>query len=73
MHVSSPSLQLKEPSMAAEYREPLLKKKHYKNCPGCKVDEMKELEQGLPIRPLLSIWIIVLCTVYVSKKLMIVH
>ncbi|PPR95581.1 hypothetical protein GOBAR_AA25089 [Gossypium barbadense] len=48
--------------MAAEYREPLLKKKYYKNCPGCKVDEMKELEQGLPIRPLLSIWIIVLCT-----------
>ncbi|MBA0864434.1 hypothetical protein Goshw_002835, partial [Gossypium schwendimanii] len=48
--------------MAAEYREALLKKKHYRNCPGCKVDEMKELEQGLPIRPLLSIWIIVLCT-----------
>lgn len=48
--------------MAQEYKEPLLRKKYYENCPGCKVDQMKELERGIPIRQLFSIWIVVLCT-----------
>ncbi|XP_022745388.1 protein ZINC INDUCED FACILITATOR-LIKE 1-like [Durio zibethinus] len=48
--------------MAQEYREPLLKKKYHENCPGCKVDQMKELQRGIPIRQLVSIWIVVLCT-----------
>ncbi|KAK6271175.1 hypothetical protein POUND7_008273 [Theobroma cacao] len=47
--------------MAQEYREPLLKKKYHENCPGCKVDQMKELQRGLPLRQLVSIWIVVLC------------
>ncbi|CAN1305944.1 Protein ZINC INDUCED FACILITATOR-LIKE 1 [Linum perenne] len=44
----------------------LLNKKnqhHYHhNCPGCKVDQLKELKTGLPIREFLSIWAVVLCT-----------
>ncbi|XWS75338.1 hypothetical protein CRYUN_Cryun01aG0077900 [Craigia yunnanensis] len=48
--------------MAQEYREPLLKKKYHGNCPGCKVDQMKELQRGIPFRQLVSIWIVVLCT-----------
>ncbi|CAI0442246.1 unnamed protein product [Linum tenue] len=46
-----------------EYTVPLLKKpQYYENCPGCKVDEQKELKRGLPIREFLSIWTVVLCT-----------
>lgn len=48
--------------MAEEYTEGLLKKTYYENCPGCKVDQLKELKRGLPIRELFSIWIVVLCT-----------
>ncbi|XP_057991261.1 protein ZINC INDUCED FACILITATOR 1 isoform X3 [Hevea brasiliensis] len=48
--------------MAQDYREALLKKNYYENCPGCKVDQLKELRRGLPIRELVSIWIVVLCT-----------
>lgn len=43
-------------------REPLLKKKYYENCSGCKVDKPKESERGLPIRKLLTIWVVVLAT-----------
>lgn len=45
-------------------REPFLKneKRYYENCPGCKVDQLKETKSGLPITELFSIWIIVLCT-----------
>ncbi|EEF37383.1 Multidrug resistance protein mdtG, putative, partial [Ricinus communis] len=42
--------------------EPLLKKNYYENCPGCKVDQIKELRTGLPIKEFVSIWIVVLCT-----------
>ncbi|OMO60217.1 Major facilitator superfamily [Corchorus olitorius] len=45
-----------------EFKVPLLKKKYHENCPGCKVDQMKELQEGIPIRQLFSIWIVVLCT-----------
>ncbi|XP_021625756.1 protein ZINC INDUCED FACILITATOR-LIKE 1 isoform X2 [Manihot esculenta] len=48
--------------MAQDCREALLKKNYYENCPGCKVDQLKELRRGLPIRELVSIWIVVLCT-----------
>jgi hypothetical protein len=49
--------------MAEGCREGLLKKKnYYENCPGCKVDQYKELRRGLPIRELVSTWIVVLCT-----------
>ncbi|TKY68429.1 zinc induced facilitator 1 [Spatholobus suberectus] len=43
--------------------QPLLEKKYYKDCPGCKVDQAKESSQGqgVPVRNLLIIWIVVLC------------
>lgn len=49
--------------MAAEeqMKEALLKK-HYENCPGCKVERLRELQRGLPIKQLVSMWIVVLCT-----------
>ncbi|KAJ0047107.1 hypothetical protein Pint_05495 [Pistacia integerrima] len=38
-------------------RETLLKKKkYYENCSCCKVDKLKELKQGLPIREIISLW-----------------
>ncbi|XP_031268541.1 protein ZINC INDUCED FACILITATOR-LIKE 1-like isoform X1 [Pistacia vera] len=43
-------------------KEPLLKRKYYENCSGCKVEQLKETKRGLPIRELVSIWIVVLCT-----------
>ncbi|XP_057503415.1 protein ZINC INDUCED FACILITATOR-LIKE 1-like isoform X2 [Actinidia eriantha] len=47
--------------MEDEHKQTLLKKDFYENCPGCKVDQLKEMEQGLPIKRLFSIWIVVLC------------
>ncbi|KAF3434301.1 hypothetical protein FNV43_RR25404 [Rhamnella rubrinervis] len=46
--------------MAEESRERLLKTEYYENCPGCKVEQYKELQRGFPIRDLLNIWFIVL-------------
>ncbi|KAI9075835.1 hypothetical protein K1719_013800 [Acacia pycnantha] len=43
-------------------REPLLKKHYYENCPGCKVDRAKEMTQGVPIKHLVNIWLITLCS-----------
>ncbi|WJX72426.1 hypothetical protein P8452_63646 [Trifolium repens] len=38
-------------------KEPLLEKKqYYKDCPGCKVEQEKELNQGVSIIKLLIIW-----------------
>ncbi|KAK0592063.1 hypothetical protein LWI29_012673 [Acer saccharum] len=48
--------------MAEDCRVPLLKNKYYEGCPGCKVDQDKMLQRGLPIRQLVSVWIVVLCT-----------
>ncbi|XP_019449339.1 PREDICTED: protein ZINC INDUCED FACILITATOR-LIKE 1-like [Lupinus angustifolius] len=42
------------------FREPLLKKKYYENCPGCKVDEAKELKKGISIQSLLIVWMVVI-------------
>jgi hypothetical protein len=42
-------------------KESLLKKKqYYKDCPGCKVEQEKELNQGVSIIKLLIIWMVVL-------------
>ncbi|KAL2326214.1 hypothetical protein Fmac_025272 [Flemingia macrophylla] len=44
-------------------KQPLLKRKYYENCPGCKVDRAKEREgQGVPVKNLLIIWMVVLCS-----------
>ncbi|PON86778.1 Major facilitator [Trema orientale] len=45
-------------------RESLLKKEYYyyPNCPGCKVEQYKDLQQGFPVLDLLRLWIIVLAT-----------
>ncbi|XP_028803352.1 protein ZINC INDUCED FACILITATOR 1-like isoform X3 [Neltuma alba] len=43
-------------------REPLLKKHYYENCPGCKVDRAKEMTQGVPVKHLINIWLITLCS-----------
>ncbi|PON59738.1 hypothetical protein PanWU01x14_157950 [Parasponia andersonii] len=45
-------------------RESLLKKEYYyyPNCPGCKVERYKDLQQGFPVLDLLRLWIIVLAT-----------
>ncbi|CAN0839737.1 Protein ZINC INDUCED FACILITATOR-LIKE 1 [Linum grandiflorum] len=48
--------------MADDSTVPLLKKHYYENCPGCKVDQRKELNTGWPVRELFSIWILVLST-----------
>ncbi|CAK9143043.1 unnamed protein product [Ilex paraguariensis] len=46
-----------------ELQDTLLGKKiYYENCPGCKVDQYKEMQRGLPIKELVTIWIVVLCT-----------
>lgn len=45
-----------------EEKVSLLKKVYHENCPGCKVDQGKETQRGLPIKELISIWMIVLCT-----------
>ncbi|WCJ19140.1 zinc induced facilitator-like 1 [Euphorbia peplus] len=51
------------PSMTSGLSEPFLScKDFYEDCPGCKVDKLKQSRTGLPIREFLSIWIIVLCT-----------
>ncbi|AES72135.2 protein ZINC INDUCED FACILITATOR 1 [Medicago truncatula] len=41
--------------------QPLLKKKYYENCPGCKVDQAKELGTDVSLRNLSFIWMAVLC------------
>lgn len=46
--------------MAEECREKLLKKVYYDECPGCVVEQRKELQRGLPIKMLVSVWLIVL-------------
>lgn len=42
-------------------KETLLKTDYYENCPGCQVDQRKQLQRGVPIKELVSIWIVVLC------------
>ncbi|MED6150115.1 hypothetical protein PIB30_069210, partial [Stylosanthes scabra] len=45
-------------------REALLlknKKQYYENCPGCKVDQVKDMNHAVSVKNLLIIWMIVLC------------
>ncbi|XP_023763284.1 protein ZINC INDUCED FACILITATOR-LIKE 1 isoform X2 [Lactuca sativa] len=44
-----------------EFKKPLLNKVYYEKCPGCNVDQYKELHTGLPIKEVVYIWIVVLC------------
>ncbi|VVB14400.1 unnamed protein product [Arabis nemorensis] len=49
--------------MAEEYEEALLEKqKYHDGCPGCKVEQMKQIRQGYPYLELSIIWIVVLAT-----------
>ncbi|XP_054816244.1 protein ZINC INDUCED FACILITATOR-LIKE 1-like isoform X2 [Prosopis cineraria] len=41
---------------------PLLKNRYYENCPGCKVDRAKALNKGSPLKHLLNIWMLTMCT-----------
>ncbi|KAL2337320.1 hypothetical protein Fmac_011766 [Flemingia macrophylla] len=41
--------------------QPLLRKQYYENCPGCKVDQAKELKNDVSFRNLSYIWMAVLC------------
>ncbi|XP_028782366.1 protein ZINC INDUCED FACILITATOR-LIKE 1-like [Neltuma alba] len=43
-------------------RQPLLKNRYHENCPGCKVDQDKEMHRGLPVKQLLNVWMVTLCT-----------
>lgn len=43
------------------FGQPLLKKQYYDNCPGCKVEQAKELGTDVSIRNLSYIWITILC------------
>ncbi|XP_010557807.1 PREDICTED: protein ZINC INDUCED FACILITATOR 1-like [Tarenaya hassleriana] len=47
----------------SEYKDALLgKTKYHDECPGCKVEQMKERRRGFPFRELVFVWIIVLST-----------
>ncbi|CAN0880463.1 Protein ZINC INDUCED FACILITATOR-LIKE 1 [Linum grandiflorum] len=37
-------------------------KQYFENCPGCKVDQLKESKTGWPVREFFSIWVLVLST-----------
>nr|XP_004516549.1 protein ZINC INDUCED FACILITATOR-LIKE 1-like [Cicer arietinum] len=50
-------------------REPLLEKQYFKDCPGCKVEQAKELNQGVSITNLLVIWMVVLCSTLPAASL----
>ncbi|XP_048135932.1 probable peptide/nitrate transporter At3g43790 isoform X1 [Rhodamnia argentea] len=41
---------------------PLFEKAYHANCPGCKVDRLKQERRGIPYRDLSFIWIVSLCT-----------
>ena len=43
------------------FEQPSLEKHYYGNCPGCKVDQAKELRKDVSIRNLSYIWMAVLC------------
>ncbi|PHT40996.1 hypothetical protein CQW23_19850 [Capsicum baccatum] len=49
----------------AEELETLLinKKEYYENCPGCKMDRKKEAQTGLPIKGLITVWVVILSAV----------
>ncbi|KAL5061931.1 hypothetical protein RYX36_023668 [Vicia faba] len=51
-------------------REPLLKNHHYyKDCPGCKVEQAKELNHGVSVTNLFIIWMVVLSSTLPASSL----
>ncbi|CAK8561172.1 unnamed protein product [Lathyrus sativus] len=52
-------------------REPLLKnnRHYYKDCPGCKVEQAKELNKGVSITNLFIIWMVVLSSTLPASSL----
>lgn len=53
-------------------RPPLLKNHRYhENCPGCKVDQYKEIQRGLPVKQLLNVWMVTLCTGKLTEKILV--
>ncbi|KAJ0534551.1 hypothetical protein HanRHA438_Chr09g0402031 [Helianthus annuus] len=44
-----------------ELKDGLLEKKIHENCPGCKVDQYKQTQIGLPLKQLVFIWVVTLC------------
>ncbi|XP_057451625.1 protein ZINC INDUCED FACILITATOR-LIKE 1-like isoform X2 [Lotus japonicus] len=42
--------------------EPLLSKIYHEDCPGCKVDQAKELKKDVTFRNIFNIWVVVLCS-----------
>ncbi|XP_042059793.1 protein ZINC INDUCED FACILITATOR-LIKE 1-like [Salvia splendens] len=48
---------------AIDYAESLLQKDEYvEGCPGCAVDRRKQLQRGMPLKQILTVWMIVLAT-----------
>ncbi|KAM0033997.1 putative major facilitator superfamily, MFS transporter superfamily [Helianthus debilis subsp. tardiflorus] len=43
-----------------ECKKPLLEKVYYEGCPGCCVDQKKEVQTGLPMKEVFCIWIVTL-------------
>lgn len=66
LHVTRKSktdIEKKKRNMSVDHmREPLMKKNrhYYQDCPGCKVEQAKELNQGVSVTNLLIIWMVVL-------------
>ncbi|KAK1318784.1 Protein ZINC INDUCED FACILITATOR-LIKE 1 [Acorus calamus] len=42
--------------------EALLKRVYYEKCPGCKLEQRKEANLGLPVKELFYVWLVTLCT-----------
>ncbi|KAL3623296.1 hypothetical protein CASFOL_032112 [Castilleja foliolosa] len=54
----------KDNKLMAEYEESLLLQKdcYLDGCPGCKVDQHKLIQRGLPIKQIFTVWFIVLAS-----------
>lgn len=48
----------------------LLLWENHENCPGCKIDRLKQADTGVPVKHLFYVWIVVLaagtCTISIS-------
>lgn len=55
-----------EKESGSEYKKALLlsnqKNCYYEKCPGCKVEQQKRLQRGLPVKNLITVWIVVLAS-----------
>ncbi|XP_074310752.1 protein ZINC INDUCED FACILITATOR-LIKE 1-like [Silene latifolia] len=47
--------------MGDETKIRLVEKEYYEDCPGCKIEKIKDTQQGLPFKTLAGVWVIVLC------------